>query len=48
MNWKRVIVIILVSPILIVPAVIGGLGLLLVFGIQYALTGKYNQDKGGW
>ena len=48
MNWKRIIVIILVSPILAIPVIIGGLGLLLVFGIQYALTGKYNQDDGGW
>jgi hypothetical protein len=48
MSWKRIIVIILVSPILVVPLVIGGLGLLLVFGIQYALTGKYNEDDGGW
>lgn len=48
MNWKRIVVFILVLPIIIIPIFVGGMGLLLVFGIQYAITGKYNQDDGGW
>ena len=43
-NLKRVIVFVLVSPIVVPVTIIAGLGLLLVFGIEYVLTGKYNQD----
>ncbi len=48
MNWKRIGVCILLSPILIPVGILLGAGMLLVFGLEYAVTGKYNQDDGGW
>ena len=48
MNWKRIIVFSILSPIVVPMIIIVGIFLLLIFGLEYALTGKFNQDDGGW
>lgn len=48
MKWQRIIVFILVSPIVIPFIILVGVALLMVFGVEYALTGKFNEDNGGW
>lgn len=48
MKWQRIALLILFSPILIPVVMIGLIVMGFVFGIEYALTGKYNQDDGGW
>ncbi len=48
MNWQQIILIIVFSPIIIPAVIVIGCLLGVVFGLEYALTGKYNQDDGGW
>lgn len=48
MNYKRILLGILFSPILIPVGVVLIIGIGFVFGIEYLLTGKFNQDDGGW
>lgn len=40
MNWKRIVLCVLMSPIIIPVAIIIGSMFLILFGIEYALTGK--------
>ena len=48
MKWQQIPFLILFSPI-IIPVVIGVACILfMMWGLEYALTGKYNQDDGGW
>lgn len=45
---KRILLGVLFSPILIPVGAVSIMLLGLVWGIEYVLTGKYNQDNGGW
>ena len=48
---KRILLGVLLSPIVIpvfIFKVIMELFILIMFGVEYVLTGKYNQDDGGW
>ncbi len=48
MNIKRICLFILFSPLLIPVFAVFFLTLGFIWGIEYVLTGKYNQDDGGW
>ncbi len=48
MNYKRILLGVLFLPFLIPIGILLGIGIFFVFGIEYVLTGKYNQDDGGW
>ena len=49
MNWQQIILIIVFSPIIIPAAIAIGCMLAIIWGLEYALTGKFNQkESGGW
>ena len=46
--YKRILLGILFSPFLVPVAIIFIVIWGFICGIEYVLTGKYNQDDGGW
>lgn len=48
MKWQQIPFLILFSPIIIPALVVISCVLFILWGFEYALTGKYNQDDGGW
>ena len=48
MKWQQISFIVLFSPIIIPITIMVCFILFLCWGLEYAVTGKYNQDNGGW
>ena len=52
MKYKRLLLGIMLSPIIVPLAIVGllliGIPTLICWGIEYVATGEYNVDDGGW